>query len=64
MKSIIKELGEKFDGDAKKPLVESYDEKNDRSKMVNELVNMEENLVENPSWNPMLEFLGLKEKTW
>ena len=51
MKSIIKELGEKFDGDAKKPLVESYDEKYDRSKMVNELVNMEENLVAKPQHN-------------
>ena len=51
MKSIIKELGEKFDGDAKKPLVESYDEKYDRSKMVNELANMEENLVAKPQHN-------------
>ena len=51
MKSIIKELGEKFDGDAKKPLVESYDEKYDRSKMVNELANMEETLVARPQHN-------------
>ena len=51
MKSIIKELGEKFDGGAKKPLVESYDEKYDRSKMVNELANMEENLVAKPQHN-------------
>ena len=36
--NIQKELREKFDKGFKKPLVESYDEKYDRSKMVNELV--------------------------
>ena len=51
MKSIIKELKEKFDGESKEPLVESYNEKYDRSKMVNELANMEENLVAKPQHN-------------
>ena len=48
MKSIIKELKEKFDGGSKEPLLESYDEKYDRSKMLNELVEMEKKLVVKP----------------
>ena len=48
MKSIIKELREKFDEGFKEPLVESYNEKYDHSKMVNELVEMEEKLATKP----------------
>ena len=51
MKSIIKELREKFDEGFKEPSVKSYDEKYDRSKMVNELVEMEEKLVVKPQHN-------------
>ena len=53
MKSIIKELREKFDGGSKEPLVESigerlHDEASSRSKMINELAEMKERLATRP----------------
>ena len=55
-KSIIEELREKFDGGFKEPLVESigerlHDEASSRSKMINELVEMEEKLATQPQHN-------------